>query len=197
MRILKTVYPNPKHTILVGHWGGEEQGLNGSRAFVADNPAIVAGVRAGFNQDGGTGRVTSISPGPFSNAVPAMPRWLSEIPSEISGWIRIGGVGGPATGGTDHAAFQCAKAPVFGLGAVGWDYSNLTWHTNRDTYDKVVIEDLKNNATLVAMLAYLADRDDSLGAPVAITSLTNAQGVATPITYSCPTPSRKTSDSQR
>ncbi|MEO5824478.1 MAG: M28 family peptidase [Gemmatimonadales bacterium] len=197
MRILKTVYPTPKRTILVGHWGGEEQGLNGSQAFVLDNPAIVAGVRAGFNQDGGTGRVTSIGPGPFSNAVPAMPRWLTEIPSSMSGWIRIGGVSPPSRGGTDQSSFQCAKAPVFGLGAVGWDYSNLTWHTNRDTYDKVVIEDLKNNATLVAMLAYLADRDEALGAPVAVTSTTNAEGVATPTAYSCPTPSRKTSDSQR
>ncbi len=166
-------------------------------AFVEDNPAIVAGVRAGFNQDNGTGRVTSISPGPFTNAVAAMPRWLSEIPSEISGWIRIGGVSGPAGGGTDHAAFQCAKSPVFGLGALSWDYGNSTWHTNRDTYDKLVIADLKNNATLVAMLAYLADRDEQLGAPVPVVSLTNAEGVATPVRYSCPAPTRKTSESAR
>jgi hypothetical protein len=51
------------------------------------------------------------------------------------------------------------------MGALGWDYSNTTWHTNRDTYDKVVIDDLKNNATLVAMLTYMADKDPNLQAP--------------------------------
>ncbi|MCA9723273.1 MAG: M20/M25/M40 family metallo-hydrolase, partial [Gemmatimonadetes bacterium] len=54
-RILKAIYPNPKRTIIVGHWGGEEQGLNGSRAWVADHPEMVARVHAGFNQDNGTG----------------------------------------------------------------------------------------------------------------------------------------------
>jgi len=51
MRILKKVYPNPKRTILVGHWGSEEQGLNGSRAFVEDHPEIVKNVQALFHQD--------------------------------------------------------------------------------------------------------------------------------------------------
>jgi hypothetical protein len=59
MRILKKVYPNPKRTILVGHWGSEEQGLNGSRAFVEDHPEIVSNLQALFNQDNGTGRVWS------------------------------------------------------------------------------------------------------------------------------------------
>src|SRR5690606_13654410 len=49
MRILKKLYPNPKRTILVGHWGSEEQGLNGSAAFVADHPEIVNNVQAVFN----------------------------------------------------------------------------------------------------------------------------------------------------
>jgi carboxypeptidase Q len=55
MRILKKVYPHPKRTILVGHWGSEEEGLNGSRAFVEDHPEIVANLQALFNQDNGTG----------------------------------------------------------------------------------------------------------------------------------------------
>ena len=45
------------------------------------------------------------------------------------------------------------------MGAVGWNYGSYTWHTNRDTYDKVVFDDLKHNATLAAMLAYLASED--------------------------------------
>jgi hypothetical protein len=48
---------------------------------------------------------------------------------------------------------------VFGLGAAPWDYGTVTWHTERDTFDKVVFDDLKYNATLTAMLAYLASED--------------------------------------
>jgi hypothetical protein len=45
------------------------------------------------------------------------------------------------------------------MGAVNWNYGTYTWHTNRDTYDKVVFDDLKHNATLAAMMAYLASED--------------------------------------
>jgi hypothetical protein len=45
------------------------------------------------------------------------------------------------------------------MGALDWNYGSYTWHTNRDTYDKVVMDDLKHNATLAAMLAYLASED--------------------------------------
>ena len=68
MRILKAIYPNPKRTILVGHWGFEEGGLNGSRAFVEDFPEIVDKTQALFNQDNGTGRVVNISGQGFLNA---------------------------------------------------------------------------------------------------------------------------------
>jgi hypothetical protein len=85
--------------------------------------------------------------------------WLSRIPTEISGNIQLGIPGSPAGGGSDNASFACAGAPAFGLGALNWGYGVYTWHTNRDTYDKVVIDDLKNNATLTAMLAYLASED--------------------------------------
>lgn len=68
MRILKKLYPKPKRTILVGHWGSEEQGLNGSRAYVEDHPEIVSKVQAMFNQDNGTGRVVRISGGGFLNS---------------------------------------------------------------------------------------------------------------------------------
>ena len=55
MRILKKFYPNPKRTIIAAHWGAEEQGLNGSSAFVEDHPEIVENLQALFNQDNGTG----------------------------------------------------------------------------------------------------------------------------------------------
>ncbi|HRX19695.1 MAG TPA: M20/M25/M40 family metallo-hydrolase [Gemmatimonadales bacterium] len=161
-RILKAIYPNPKRTIIVGHWGGEEQGLNGSRAWVADHPEMVARVHAGFNQDNGTGRIQSLGPGPFPAGEDALIRYLQALPSQASGQIRLSGVGNPATGGTDNASFQCMKSPVYGAGGVSWDYGSTTWHTNRDTYDKVIAEDLQYNATLIAMLTYMADQDPQL-----------------------------------
>ncbi len=162
MRILKKHYPNPKRTIIVGHWGGEEQGLNGSRAFTEDHPEVVRGLHALWNQDNGTGRILNMSPGPFVNARPVLARYLGEIPAEITRSITLGPVGGQATGGTDHASFMCHRAPGFNLGALSWDYGNTTWHTNRDTYDKIIFDDLKNNATLTAMLAYLSSEDPTL-----------------------------------
>ena len=159
MRILQTVYPQPRRTILVGHWNGEEQGLNGSRAFVSDHPDVVAGLQALFNQDSGTGRVARISMQGLSGAGAYFGKWFAQIPSEITGNISLQIPGAPGGGGSDYASFICAGAPAFSLSSLSWDYGTYTWHTNRDTFDKIVMDDLKNNATLVAMLAYLASEE--------------------------------------
>jgi len=153
------VYPNPKRTIIVGHWNGEEQGLNGSRAFSEDHPEVVSGMQALFNQDNGTGRIVNMSGGPIEGAGDRLAGYLREVPNELTRYIRFQPTSGQATGGSDHASFSCHKAPAYGLGALSWDYSSTTWHTDRDTFDKVVESDLKHNATLVAMLAYLASED--------------------------------------
>jgi Zn-dependent M28 family amino/carboxypeptidase len=160
MRILRQVYPNPKRTILVGHWSGEEQGLIGSRAFAADHPEVVRGLQALFNQDNGTGRVVNISGSGLVAASGTYARWLAKLPTEITRhFTNVNFPGNPPGGGSDHASFICHGAPAFGLGALSWDYGTYTWHTNRDTFDKIVFDDLKNNATLVAMLVYLASED--------------------------------------
>lgn len=159
MRILKQVYPSPKRTILVGHWMAEENGLVGSRAFAEDHPEVVKGMQAMFNQDNGTGRIVSLGGGGMANAVGQVARWMSQVPTEFIEQVSFRGAGRPSSGGTDDASFACEGAPAFGLGALGWDYFNYTWHTNVDTYDKVVFDDLKKNATLTAMLAYLAAND--------------------------------------
>ena len=156
MRILKKAYPNPKRTILVGHWGSEEQGLNGSRAFVEDHPDIVAGVQAVFNQDNGTGRVVRISGGGFLNSYDYLGKWLHAAPKEITDEIETTFPGTPARGGSDYASFQAAGAPAFSLSSLNWSYWNYTWHTNRDTYDKIIFDDVRNNAILTAILAYMA-----------------------------------------
>ena len=161
MRILKKVYPNPKRTILVGHWGSEEQGLNGSRSFVEDHPEIVQNLQALFNQDNGTGRVVNISGQGFLHAYDFINRWLSSVPEAIRTPIETRFPGTPMGGGSDNASFVAVGAPGFSLSATSWAYGNYTWHTNRDTYDKVVFDDLRSNAILTAILVYMACEDSN------------------------------------
>jgi carboxypeptidase Q len=159
MRILKKVYPNPRRTLLVGHWNGEEQGLNGSRAFAADNPRVVRGLQALFNQDNGTGRVSTLSMMGFTDAGAYFGRWLARVPTEITRHISLQTPGSPSSGGSDHSSFVCHGAPAFSLSSLNWDYTSYTWHTNRDTYDKISFDDVRNNAILTAMLVYLASEE--------------------------------------
>ncbi|NVK86096.1 MAG: M20/M25/M40 family metallo-hydrolase [Cytophagia bacterium] len=159
MRILKKVYPNPKRTILVGHWGSEEQGLNGSSSFVEDHPEVVKGLQALFNQDNGTGRVQNISGQGFLHAYEFINRWLAPVPRNIRGEINTTFPGTPGGGGSDYASFVAAGAPGFSLSSLSWDYGTYTWHTNRDTYDKIVFDDVRDNVILTAIMVYMACED--------------------------------------
>ena len=159
MRLLKEAYPNPRRTIVAGHWGGEEQGLIGSTAFAADNPAVVDGLQAGFNQDNGTWRVDFVRMQGFVEAGSHFGRWFSVIPPQLTEHIQLDFPGLPERGGSDHMSFICHQAPGFRLQSNYPDYRTYTWHTNLDTFDKIVFADLRNNATLAAMLAYQASED--------------------------------------
>jgi len=158
-RILKKVYPNPRRTIIIGLWGSEEQGLNGSRAYVEDHPEVVEGLQALFNQDNGTGRVVRISGQGFLHSYDYMGRWLSAVPKSITGHIETTFPGNPGRGGSDYASFVAQGAPAFSLSSLSWSYWNYTWHTNLDTYDKIVFDDVRNNAILTAILTYMASED--------------------------------------
>jgi Zn-dependent M28 family amino/carboxypeptidase len=159
MRILRTVYPQPRRTIVVGLWSGEEQGLNGSRAFAEDHPEVLAGLQALLNQDTGTGRIERISLQGFSAAEPFWRRWLGRLPPELAEGVELDAPGFPSAGSSDHSSFVCHGAPAFWLLSRSWDYGTYTWHTDRDTYDKLVFPDLRRNAVMLAMLAYLASED--------------------------------------
>ncbi len=161
LRILKKVYPNPKRTILVALWNGEEQGLNGSRAFVADHPEIVENIQAVFNQDNGTGRVANISMQGFTGVASYFGDWMTAVPGDITEHIDLHFPGSPGRGGSDYASFVCAGVPAFSLSSLNWSYGQ-TYHNPTDTFDKIVIDDVVNNATLTAMLTYLASEEDDL-----------------------------------
>jgi len=123
------------------------------------HPEVVEGLQALFNQDNGTGRVVNISMQGLVDAGAHFGKWLARVPVEITRHIELQIPGAPGGGGSDYASFICAGAPAFNLSSLSWGYGTVTWHTNRDTYDKVVFEEIRNNATLTAMLAYLASED--------------------------------------
>ncbi|MGV6830763.1 MAG: M20/M25/M40 family metallo-hydrolase [bacterium] len=162
MRLLKQFYPKPKRTILAAHWGCEELGLNGSRAFVEDHPEIVENLHALFNQDNGTGRVVNITGSGFLHAYEYFSKWLQPVPESIREPIKTVFPGIPGRGGSDYASFVVVGAPGFSLTSASWSYGNYTWHTNLDTYDKVVWDEVRDNAILVAILVYMACEDPEL-----------------------------------
>jgi len=159
MRILKAAYPNPRRTILVGHWGAEEMGLVGSRAFAEDHPEVLEGLQALFNQDNGTWRVELIEGQGYLDAGPHIARWMSALPSALTDSLRFQFPGNQENPGSDHTAFICHGVPAFRFQSPYAEYRQYTWHTNRDTYDKIVFDDLRQNATLAAMVAYMASED--------------------------------------
>lgn len=162
MRLLKKWYPNPRRTIIAGHWGSEEQGLNGSRAFVKDHPEIVKNIQAVFNHDGGTGRVNFINGAGFLHGYDFLSRWISAMPKDIGSEIQTAYPGTPSSGGSDNASFLPAGIPSYYLGPVNWSYGTVTWHTNLDTYDKIVFDDLKRSIIATAILAYMASEEPEL-----------------------------------
>ena len=159
IRILKKYYPNNKRTIIVGLWGSEEQGLNGSRGFVSDHPEIMKGTQAVFNQDNGTGRVVDLSGQGFVNSYNYIGKWLNAAPKNIKDQIKSTFPGSPGGGGSDHASFVAAGVPGFSLSSLNWGYFGYTWHTTKDTLDKIVFDEVKNNVILTATLAYMASED--------------------------------------
>ena len=157
MRLLKKFYPHPKRTILVGHWSGEEEGDFGSGAFVVDHPEIQKGLQALFNQDNGTGRIDYIMTQGFLQAPATLKRWMSQMPADLTAGIRL--VDSAGSESTDNDSFVCHDLPAFTLTSFPWDYDDYTWHTNRDTFDKISFDEVERNATLVALFAYLASED--------------------------------------
>lgn len=159
MRILRETYPEPRRTILVGHWGAEEVGLVGSGAFREDHPEVVAGLQVGFNQDNGTWRFERIEGQGFLDTAEHLPSWMASAPTDVQAQVVVEVPGEQNNRGSDHTSFTCAEAPVLRLQSPYDEYRQYTWHTNLDTYDKIVFDDLKQNATLAAHLVYQASED--------------------------------------
>ena len=167
-RILKAIGVQPRRTIRVALWGGEEQGLIGSRAYVAqhfgtfeDPKPEFAKFNGYFNVDSGTGRIRAASVfGPSEAA------WV--LSSAFAPFQDLGIMGATATtsrasGGTDSTSFNAAGLPGIGLQQDPIEYNSHTWHTNLDTYERIVEEDVKRSAVAIAAAVYhVAMRDEML-----------------------------------
>nr|HQU86871.1 M20/M25/M40 family metallo-hydrolase [Pyrinomonadaceae bacterium] len=168
MRILKTLGVKPRRTIRVALWSGEEQGLLGSQAYVKkhfgsfENPTANYEKFGGyFNIDSGTGRARGL--GVFGPAEGAT--ILREIVAPFADYGIMGAVGGKnrGLGGSDHTSFNNAGLPGIGVMQDPIEYGTHTWHTNLDTYERIVEDDVKKSAVIVAAAVYaLAMRDELL-----------------------------------
>lgn len=167
-RILKAIGVQPRRTIRVALWGGEEQGLLGSQAYVAEhfgsheNPKPEYEKFGGyFNIDSGTGRArgASVFGPPEATAVLREP--LASF--EDLGFMGVRPTNSRRRGGSDHTSFNEAGLPGIGFQQDPIEYNSHTWHTNLDTYERAVEEDLKSSAIVIAAALYhLAMRDELL-----------------------------------
>ena len=167
-RILKTLGVRPRRTIRVALWSGEEEGLLGSQAYVKahlgsfENPGPdYQKFDAYFNIDSGTGRVRGAG-------VFGPPEAANIIRKILEPFKDDGVVGAVATrsrnlGGSDNTSFNQAGLPGIGMGQDPIEYGTNTWHTNLDTYERILEDDVKKDAVEVAWCVYqLAMRDDLL-----------------------------------
>ena len=161
MRILQATGLRPRRTIRVALWGGEEQGLLGSRAHVRMHYAGEANTAAReklalyLNLDPGMGPIYGWY---MENSAPAkalFDRWLE--PLKDLGVRRNIDAG---IGSTDHVSFREAGIPGFNPVQDYVDYDVRTHHTNADTYERIREEDLKPNAAVLAWFIYNASITD-------------------------------------
>ncbi len=167
-RILQQLESKPRRTIRVALWGGEEQGLLGSKAYITQHFGTYESplqefpnLAAYLNLDSGTGRVRGASVfGPPEAADP-----LRQIlaPFQDLGVIGVETVASRSHGGTDSSSFNWAGLPGINLTQDPIEYFTHTWHTDLDTYERALEGDLKQCAIVVASAAYhLAMQDKML-----------------------------------
>jgi carboxypeptidase Q len=158
MRILTTLEVKPRRTIRIALWSGEEQGLLGSRAWVANNEDIHDKISAYLNVDNGTGRLRGIWNQGNDGAVEVFENLLWPFRDLGVVAVRRGN-----TGGTDHLAFDMVGIPGFNFIQDPIEYGINTHHTELDTFDHLVLADLRQAAVVVASTVYhLAMMDEMM-----------------------------------
>ena len=167
-RILRAIGVKPRRTIRVALWGGEEEGLLGSQAYVKQHFGTFEEPKpeysklvAYFNIDSGTGRARGAS-------VFGPPEAASVVRQALAPFEDLGVMGAIASksralGGTDSTSFSQAGLAGIGMGQDPIEYNSATWHTNLDTYERIIEDDAKKSAMVIAAALYqLAMRDELL-----------------------------------
>jgi carboxypeptidase Q len=167
LRIIRTLGLKPRRTIRVALWGGEEQGLLGSRAYVAAHFADVqsmqlkpghAKLAAYFNLDNGTGRIRGVWLQSNLAVRPIFEHWIAPLMD-----LGVTILGPRSVSQTDHVSFDNVGLPGFQFVQDRLEYNARSHHSNMDTYDRVQRDDLVQQATIAAIFAYnAAMRDEKL-----------------------------------
>ena len=167
MRILKQSGVRLRRTVRIGLWGGEEQGLNGSRAYVNDHFADRATMTlkpdhakfsSYFNVDNGTGAIRGVYLQGNEAVAPVFEAWMKPFNNLGMTTLTI-----RDTGGTDHQSFDAVGLPGFQFIQDAVEYDTRTHHSNMDVYERIQEEDMRKNAVIVASFVYLAaNRDEKL-----------------------------------
>lgn len=167
-RLLKALGVKPRRTIRIALWGGEEQGLLGSQAYVQthfgsfENPKPEYEKFGGyFNIDNGTGRLRGASIFGPPEAAAIMRQIMAPFKDDGVAGVRAASIRG--LGGTDYSSFIYVGLPAIGLNQDPIEYQSNTWHTNLDTYERILEDDVRKDAFEVAWSVYrLAMRDKLL-----------------------------------
>jgi carboxypeptidase Q len=184
MRILKAVGAKPRRTIRIGLWTGEEQGIYGSEAYVAQHfasrppktkeeedvpwyrqkvkwPLTLkpehAKLSAYFNLDNGSGKIRGIYCEDNAAAVPIFEAWLAPFHDLGATVVTMN-----RTGGTDHESFDGVGLPGFQFVQDALDYETKTHHTNMDVYERLSKNDLVQASVILAAFAYNAAMRDGM-----------------------------------
>ena len=160
MRILKTLGLQPKRTIRVALWGGEEEGLLGSKAYATRHLAGDANKDARdkmfvyLNMDPAAGPIYGWYMQDSEPAKALFDQWLAPLQAHKDLGIRRNVIAG--IGNTDHLSFRAAGVPGFNPIQEYKDYDVRMHHTNVDLYERVREQDLKQNAVVMAWFAWQA-----------------------------------------
>ena len=167
LRIIKKLGLKPRRTIRIALWGGEEEGLLGSKAYVAahfGDPGTMqlkpehAKVAAYFNLDNGTGRIRGIWMQSNLAVRPIFEQWAAPLTD-----LGVTILGPRSVSQTDHVSFDNVGLPGFQFVQERLEYNSRTHHSNMDVYDRLQRDDLLQQATVAAVFAYnAAVRDEML-----------------------------------
>ncbi len=167
VRILKAIGIKPRRTIRIALWGGEEQGLLGSRGYVAKHFAERRTMKlkpehkllsAYFNLDNGSGKIRGVYLQGNLAVRPIFEAWLKPFHDLGAATLTIRN-----TGGTDHLSFDAVGLPGFQFIQDPLDYSSRTHHTDMDVYDHAIKGDLMQASVIMASFVYhAAMRDQKL-----------------------------------